>query len=223
MANQKILHCSAVIFAFLTLFNPAAQGQEPSKPAITPAKRALIAEFLDITQTRKVSVEVYRGMMEQQRQMTRDTITQSMETKPEFNELSPENKERVRKEILDNSDRAAQRVHEMLEARLDFPTLIEDISYQLYDKYFTEDEIKDLLTFYRSPAGKKFIEVGPKLFSESMELARVSIMPIMREVIEIMAKEESDRLNRELEAIENEAPPAKPRPTKRRSGKARKP
>ena len=223
MTKQKIFTCFTFSCAFLLVFIPAISGQEPSAPSLTPEKRALIAELLDIVQTRKVAMDVYRDMVEQQRKIARDVMTQSMETKPEFKELSEEDREKVKKEILENSDRTDKRVYELLEARLDFPTLMENISYQLYDKYFTEQELKDLVAFYRSPAGKKSIEVGPKLFSESMELTRISIQPMMNEVINIMAKEESERLSRELEQVQNEQPSSKPRPTKRRSGKSRRP
>ena len=223
MTKQKTLTCFTLTTAFLFVFIPAVNGQETSTPAITPEKRALISEFLDIIQTRKVAMDVYRDMIEQQRKITRDVVTRSMENKPEFKELSEENKEKVRKEILANYESTDKRIYEMLEARLDYPTLIENISYQLYDKYFSEQELKDLVGFYRSPAGKKSIEVGPKLFSESMELTRISILPVMNEVIDLMAKEESERLSRELEAIKIEQPAAKPRPTRRGSGRSRRP
>ena len=223
MTIQKTLTFFILTFAFLFVFSPTVSGQETSTPDITPEKRALIGEFLEITQTRKMAMDIYRDMIEQQRKITRDVIARSMETKPEFTELSEEDRNKVRKEILENSERTDKRVYELLEARLDFPALMEKISYQLYDKYFTEQELKDLVGFYRSPAGKKSIEVGPKLFSESMELTRISILPLMNEVIDIMAKEESERLSRELEAIKNEQPAAKPRSTRRRPVKSRRP
>jgi hypothetical protein len=44
---------------------------------------------------------------------------------------------------------------------------------ELYDKYFTEQEIDEILNFYKSPAGKKIIEETPKitkeLFADLME------------------------------------------------------
>ena len=43
----------------------------------------------------------------------------------------------------------------------------------LYDKHFTEQEIDDILNFYKTPAGKKIIEETPKitkeLFTDLME------------------------------------------------------
>ena len=44
---------------------------------------------------------------------------------------------------------------------------------ELYDKHFTEQEIDDILNFYKTPAGKKIIEETPKitkeLFTDLME------------------------------------------------------
>ena len=44
---------------------------------------------------------------------------------------------------------------------------------ELYDKYFTEQEIAEILNFYKTPAGKKVIEETPKiakeLFTDLME------------------------------------------------------
>ena len=43
----------------------------------------------------------------------------------------------------------------------------------LYDRHFTEQEIDDILNFYKTPAGKKIIEETPKitkeLFTDLME------------------------------------------------------
>ena len=44
---------------------------------------------------------------------------------------------------------------------------------ELYDRHFTEQEIDDILNFYKTPAGKKVIEETPKitkeLFTDLME------------------------------------------------------
>ena len=43
------------------------------------------------------------------------------------------------------------------------------INRELYDKYFTNDEIKGLIEFYESPVGKKAIEVLPAITQEAMQ------------------------------------------------------
>jgi hypothetical protein len=42
------------------------------------------------------------------------------------------------------------------------------IAPALYDKYFSNDEIKGLIAFYESPLGQKTIQVLPSLMSESV-------------------------------------------------------
>jgi len=48
--------------------------------------------------------------------------------------------------------------------KLDFT----DITRMLYDKYFTNDEIKGLIAFYETPVGRKAAQVLPRLSTEAM-------------------------------------------------------
>ena len=215
----QLLSLTVISFALMT----SAMAQDPSKPEITSAKRALIAELLQITEVEKTATGVYQGFLEQQRKLSVDVITHTVEAHPDYAQLSDENKERVKKEVLEKSTHADRRVQELIEERINFPKFIEDISYQLYDKYFTEQELKDLIDFYKSPTGKKATAIVPKLFAESMELASVALQPKLQEVITIFTKEESERVDRELEVLTKEDPPAKPATRKRRSRTHRRP
>ncbi len=223
MTNQRILKCFTFAYAFLAVLVLTANAQETLTPQISAEKRALITELLEIIELRKTADELHKGVMEQQRQISRDVILQNIEVNPEYKELSEPDREKLRKQMLENSDRTDQRVSELITERINFPALMEEISYQLYDKHFTEAEIRDLVTFYRSSTGRKATEVGPKLFAESMELTRIALQPKMREVITILTKEESERLSKELEALKAETEAAKPPPAKRRTNKRRKP
>ena len=42
----------------------------------------------------------------------------------------------------------------------------------VYNKYFTHDEIKQLLLFYESPLGKRMIEIAPLLSQETMAIGQ---------------------------------------------------
>lgn len=39
----------------------------------------------------------------------------------------------------------------------------------IYDKYYDEKELEELIRFYQSPIGQKFLEVTPKIVDESMQ------------------------------------------------------
>lgn len=44
---------------------------------------------------------------------------------------------------------------------------------QIYAKYYTHQEVKDLLAFFRSPLGGKFINIGPTIATEALEAGQV--------------------------------------------------
>ena len=47
------------------------------------------------------------------------------------------------------------------------PEEIENMIIPVYDKHFTEKEIDDFITFYKTDSGKKLIEKMPFVFQES--------------------------------------------------------
>jgi len=53
----------------------------------------------------------------------------------------------------------------------------------LYDKYFTESEIKDLVSFYKSSVGKKMVAVSPELNKEMMMVLITKYFPEMQQML----------------------------------------
>lgn len=53
----------------------------------------------------------------------------------------------------------------------------------LYDKYYTESEIKDLVTFYKSPAGQKMITVMADLNKEMMMIFITKYVPEIQQML----------------------------------------
>ncbi len=43
----------------------------------------------------------------------------------------------------------------------------------IYAKYFTEEDMKDMIAFYKSPVGKKLVEKQPLIVQESMQAGQV--------------------------------------------------
>ncbi|MDD3374396.1 MAG: DUF2059 domain-containing protein [Candidatus Omnitrophica bacterium] len=51
---------------------------------------------------------------------------------------------------------------------------VEDIVLQLvpiYEKYFSDKELQDLINFYESPTGRKVLEVNPMILQDSMDVS----------------------------------------------------
>lgn len=53
----------------------------------------------------------------------------------------------------------------------------------LYDKYYTESDIKDLVTFYKSTAGKKMIAISPDLNKEMMMILVTKYIPEIQQMV----------------------------------------
>jgi hypothetical protein len=89
----------------------------------------------------------------------------------------------------------------------------------LHDKYFTESELRDLVSFYKSPTGKKVIEVMPDLIVESMTRTTQAIMPKVAELVRQIEDEQTQLMTKEVQAAveqERSTKPAGRTPTRRR-------
>lgn len=61
------------------------------------------------------------------------------------------------------------------------PEIIVDIA-KIYDSYFTEAELQDVIEFYSSDTGKKFVKNQSNLMQDSMRVSE-KIVPIIQEKI----------------------------------------
>lgn len=68
----------------------------------------------------------------------------------------------------------------------------DDVTSELvavYDKHFTEDEIKGLLQFYGSPLGQKYAAEMPKVYAEANAAGRAVSLRVARDVIQDLRKQ----------------------------------
>lgn len=56
----------------------------------------------------------------------------------------------------------------------------------IYDKNFTEQEVKDLLVFYKSPIGLKMTEKQPTMQQETMQIMMTKYIPKFKEAMNKM-------------------------------------
>jgi len=69
--------------------------------------------------------------------------------------------------------------------------VLKDDIVALYAREFSESELKDLVKFYRSPTGQKFINKQPLLMQQGMEIGQKRVqehLPELRETIEAKMK-----------------------------------
>ncbi|MBI5149698.1 MAG: DUF2059 domain-containing protein [Candidatus Omnitrophica bacterium] len=78
----------------------------------------------------------------------------------------------VRRSMRTNIDQIIAQAPEEKRGQLETVFNIDAIIAQLvpiYDKYYAPDELKEIVAFYKTPAGQKLIEVTPKIMQEALQ------------------------------------------------------
>jgi hypothetical protein len=134
---------AATLVVGLALSAVPAMAQQAAPPKASPAAIAAAKEILTIKNAGAMYAGAVPGLVEK----TKGALTQqNLNYQKDLNEVAP---------IV--AQQLAGRQNE-----------IGDGMAQIYAGEFTEQELKDLVTFYKSPLGKKLIEAEPRAIGLSM-------------------------------------------------------
>ncbi len=155
--KTKVL-ISAIAISIITTFNIAAFAQTPN-PTTAPAtniqdpeKLNNIKNLLEITGMRNLTRQILNQMLvamkSEMRNLTRQILNQMLVAmKSEYPQVP-------------------QKFWDTFIAEIKPDDMINEF-IPLYSKYFTNDEIKQMIAFYQTPLGQKTLSVMPQLSSES--------------------------------------------------------
>jgi hypothetical protein len=142
-AINRTLSAGAVAVA-LTVTGPAAfaQGAKPSAAAMAAAK-----ELVGITGATTLFSPLIAGVIEQSKLLF---LQQNPMLQKDLNEISAQMRTELQPRFVEITNEVARE----------------------YATHFTEQELKDILVFYQSPAGKKMLLEQPKVVNNSMQFAQ---------------------------------------------------
>lgn len=201
MTNKKLL-LTCVVALLFSLLAIATKAQDPPANAtasVSPEKLALIRELMELASSKKTIDAMLKAQAEEMEKQLPEIIWQAVSGMKELESLTPAQRDEIRSQVVSSSVRTGRRLYEALLERIDFNKLIEDISVPLHDKYFTESELRDLVAFYKSPTGKKVIEVMPNLAVESMTRTSEIIMPKVADMIRKIQEEETQLMTKQIQ------------------------
>lgn len=193
------------LFLFLIVvlsFSFAARAQTP----ISEEKRKLIAEMVVLMKLDKQMTSVTDEILKEMEKTYPLGFAEAVDAR---NDLTARQKELLKATATERYVSFSRRFRERLPQVVDYKKYIEESVYPLYDKFYTEQELRDLITFYGTPTGQKVIDTMPRLFAESTQIAREKLFPQIAPLLQELI--EDDRRN-----IGNPKgdppPPAKPKP-----------
>jgi len=133
---------AVVVAASLVLAGGALAQQKPAPAALKTA-----AEIVKVTGANELFAPLVPGAIEQARLF--------------FVQQNPL--------LSTDATEVAAQLRKELEPRI---SEVHNKVIEIYASQFTEAELKDILTFYTSPAGKKFLVAQPKIVDESLKFAQ---------------------------------------------------
>jgi hypothetical protein len=185
----------------------AAHAQVQQAP--TPEKAALIKELIEVVHAQEAAKSIMDSIEQQSEAMEEQVLTRLLADTPG---LSEEDRQEALVKARLNREQQDKQFKDLLAQRIDLTKLVEEIISEVYDQYFSEEDLRNLVAFYKSATGQKAIAVMPQLFSESMRKTSERVLPVVQEIAKQIAQEQQKELVTNSKQV---APPARRRPQRR--------
>jgi uncharacterized protein len=177
MKNRFSAGLIALAFCSILAF-PAYAQNEP-----TPEKKALIKELLSLTNASSNSETMFNQLMGQIQEPLAGQASNMLREWIQEQKLTPAERTRMEAEVPGSAQRIANRIRSELPKRISFGGLAEKVGFEIYDKHFTEAEIKDLVAFYKTPAAQKFIRIAPQFMLDMAQMTKKLMDPELDKLI----------------------------------------
>lgn len=171
----------------LTLVVAGLSAPAAAQDKISPAKRALIKELLGLSNVQKEMDTIMKFTFDRYEQEAPKRIAEQVE---QMESLNPEDREKIRQDMLESTARYSKRFREAIQQQLNLGAMVEGVLYPLYDKYFTEEDLKAQIDFLKSPAGRKMLEIMPQAMTEAMVKMDEVLQPKIEEITKQILEEE---------------------------------
>jgi uncharacterized protein len=187
----KKLALAFFLSTFVLLASANAQND------IAPEKQAAIKEIVALMNADnqiEQMVQVFSSQMDDTRRQTVKAILN------ERTDLSPAEKKQIEDSLLANDKVGFKKYQERLLAKLDYQTVMNEMMLVVYDKFFTLEELKDLLVFYKSPTGQKMLKLMPDIAAESMKVTQEKLLPKLLNALKEIEQEDRRDIEQKIDA-----------------------
>ncbi len=158
-------------------------------------KKSLIADFRKLTGADRVNLSVNVSTD------ISDDLNALLEQDKEITEIQ---KQELKKSIAEANGRVDKTAKDFLNDQQTMTALAEEIIYQLYDKTFTEGELKDLIAFYQTPVGQKAAAFLPTLSKQIEKTFTESVVAKLQVIIVPKIKTEESQFKEKLADIKKQ-------------------
>ena len=119
-------------------------------------------------------------------------------------DMTAEKKAKLRQLINQYMQSSMRNLEERFYREIPFSDIVKNVYYPVYDKHFDTFELKDLLAYYKTPIGKKFISLVPVLMRESMSKMNMLYDAKIQKMSQEVVVEEMKKLKPEIDKLQKE-------------------
>ena len=192
---KQVMLLAALVptFAMAQALQNQAPAEAPAAAAapVDPAKQAAIKDLLDAIDAQKLVGAIGNSAQMQAKQLVPAILSDALS---ENKTMTDKQKQAAVPSLQKNAvpklvDSAGQ-----VFATDSFKTDAMQAQYDAYAKYYSTSEIKDLTTFYKSPTGRKFIQVQD-------QVGRDVVNGLMQKYMPQSIKATRDQADKEVAAV----------------------
>ena len=161
-----------------------------AQQATSTEKKDLVLQFRKLT-----GADTVRGAINFSSDAVQDILSSGIE---QDKELTDTQKIELRKSIAEAAARIDKVARDFLNDKSQIAELSEEVIYQIYDKAFTDSELKELIAFYQTPTGQKAARFLPSLSSEVQKAFGQVIQLKLSELLQPKIQMETEQLKQKV-------------------------
>jgi hypothetical protein len=135
-------------------------------------------------------------------QLQQGFVVSFRETLKNIGDITPEQQEKLKQLFQQSMESFVKRMKVKITEVMPLNELINDVYYPAFSKHFTLAEIKELLAFYESPIGRKFISTAPTVMQESATTMNEKYSPQLQKIGNKIAEEELKKIKPDIEKLQ---------------------
>ena len=182
--NYRSLIQVGVVLLWFVLWNTPATGQEAND---LEAKKALVHEFRKLTGADTVNMNLDITLDGTKKELA------NMVTSAEG--LSLGQRAALEKAVAEAGTRLDAHLKSFMDDRSKFTDLAESAVFEMYDKAFTSEEVRQLIAYYKTDLGQKGLKFLRSQNTEFNSIFQNRIIPVLSDFIKPKIKAESDQLD----------------------------
>lgn len=152
------------------------------KTLLNENKEIIVKKLIKVNNSEKFIDSIVNGAKIQIKQLAPEIISNIIHKNKELNDIQKKN-------IISQIQKKILNILEIANKTFSTKQFYEDASqfqYKIYMKYYTTEEIQDLILFYESSAGKKFLKIQDQINIDIINSLMQKYMPL---TISLICKE----------------------------------